>query len=582
MKQKLELREKLVLAMGTALTVGLPLVVDIGSAGPFRTPKSLLATVLWAALAGLFLARPGWDAWCWPAVAGVTAGVVSSLAAGAPQGLLKLLPVLVASLGFFALRQLPEPGKERLARAVVLGGVLEALLALAFYDPAARPGSWAALEQGQGRYLFLGTMGNPADVGVFLVLPTLIAASLAWAGKRRLLWAAAALLQAGVILATQTLSALGALWVGLLFLAAAQLPANRRLRAAFALGLGLALVLLTVAPVRQRILEAFQAATRSGFAWVASARGAAWASAWGMFLAHPIFGVGFGQFEAHSFRFLAPEVLAARGRVLGLETGFGEAHNELLQYLAETGAIGLLLLGGAIALAWRNRKPKGTRLLPAPPFVAAMVVLAGFQFPLQLAAPAAQWLGVAALLLPPLPSGQPRPLARTVGALLCTAVSLLAWGQWRAWRAVQAAEVLVAGLRSQWTTERQKVVAAEGYRGLAAKLPWLPWQYRAETVAGNLAREAGLWHAALNHFRAALALAERPETRFNLGVTLLSLGHEQEGLQHLVRAVELNPAVLKVVEDPLLARKLRQSLAESGYFVRFPWAESWLSIPQAP
>jgi O-antigen ligase len=580
MKKPLAPREKLVLALGVLLVVALPLAVDIGCAGPFRTPKSLLAAVLWAALAWLFLARPSFDAWCWPAAAVVGAGLVASLLV-APRGVLQLPPVILASLGFFALRQLPPQGKTLLAKAVVWGGVGQALLALAFYDPASRPASWALLEQGEGRYLFLGTMGNPADVAVYLVLPTLLAASFALAGKRRLLWAAAALLQASVIVATQTLSALAALGVGLVLLVGKRLPADKRLPAAAGLALALLLVVFAVPPLRQRLAVAWQEASRYGFAWVASARGAAWLAAWRMFLAKPLLGFGLGQFEAHSFSFLPQEVLAERGKVLGLETGFGEAHNELLQFLAETGLLGLLALTAALVFAWR-RAPQAAPLLPAAPLLAAAAVLASLQFPLHLAATAAQWLAVAALLLPPLPLGKPRSWACAAGPLLLAAASVLAWGQWRAWRAVQAAEVLVTGLRAQGAGEAKKVVAAQAYQGLEAKLALLAWDYRARTVAGNLAREAGAFQEAVDHFRAAVALAERPETRFNLGVTLLSLGQEQEGLQHLVRAVELNPAVLRVVEEPLLAAKLHAALVQRGYFARFPWAEPWLSLKRAP
>jgi hypothetical protein len=48
-----------------------------------------------------------------------------------------------------------------------------------------------------------------------------------------------------------------------------------------------------------------------------------------------------------------------------------------------------------------------------------------------------------------------------------------------------------------------------------------------------------------------------------------------------VRAVELNPAVLRMVEEPLLAAKLNAALAQRGYFARFPWAERWLSPRKA-
>jgi tetratricopeptide (TPR) repeat protein len=207
-----------------------------------------------------------------------------------------------------------------------------------------------------------------------------------------------------------------------------------------------------------------------------------------------------------------------------------------------------------------------------------MVVLASFQFPLHLAALAAQWAVVAALLLPPLPPPQSWRKARAAAGLACAL--LIAWGsfqQWRAYRAVQSADVLVNLLRQRPRDAQRQTLAFAAYQGLSSKLRFLPFDYRSETSAGNLAQEAGDWGKAVEHFRRALALAERPETRFNLGVALFAVGQEGEALAHLERAVELNPAVLKAITDATLARKLSAALEAHGYFARFPWTREWLS-----
>lgn len=74
-------------------------------------------------------------------------------------------------------------------------------------------------------------------------------------------------------------------------------------------------------------------------------------SAWQMFVAHPINGVGVRAFPAAYLEFAEPgdpHVAAAGG-----EHGATHAHNIVLEVLADTGSIGLLGLLAAVALAWR-------------------------------------------------------------------------------------------------------------------------------------------------------------------------------------------------------------------------------------
>ena len=236
-----------------------------------------------------------------------------------------------------------------------------------------------------GRYAWIGTLGNPADVATFLALPALLAAERALAARRRrLLWAGAAILLAGVLLGTRTITAALALAAGGFGLAwRAAIPAL----AGFPLVAGVAfaaVLLFVVTPLAGRIRTAFAEAKHGGVVWLGSARGAAFLAAGSMIEARPLTGVGFGLFEADSFRFQSPETLADRGRVLGLVTGFGEAHNEVLQHAAETGLLGIALAAAGLALALRrgrdgrrwSRRPRaagcrragrGAGGVPAPP-----------------------------------------------------------------------------------------------------------------------------------------------------------------------------------------------------------------------
>jgi O-antigen ligase len=72
-----------------------------------------------------------------------------------------------------------------------------------------------------------------------------------------------------------------------------------------------------------------------------------WHKAWLIFLAQPITGVGIGQFAWHSFTLQTlPEFSGAQNSYL-----LSNAHNLFMQILAETGAIGLLLLL-ALIVTW--------------------------------------------------------------------------------------------------------------------------------------------------------------------------------------------------------------------------------------
>ncbi len=297
-----------------------------------------------------------------------------------------------------------------------------------------------------------------------------------------------------------------------------------------------------------------------------------------MVASRPAFGVGFGLYEANSFRYQSLDALADRGRILGLQTGFGEAHNDLLQYAAETGIIGLLLLGAGLWLALRRRPSGGGVLVDVSPLAAAAFVLLLTQFPLHLAAVAAQWAILAALALPGLPP--PPPAATFWGArvrvllagMLIGAAAVVVWQRYRASRLFQEAKVLSASLRAAESQPRRRAeIARVALANLLPWLGWLPYSWEAEVIAGNIAVDAGDTRAALASFGRALALDERPEVQFDVGIALQIAGDHEEGIAHLVRAVQLNPVVFREIRDPDLAREMRRRLDASGYGARHAW-----------
>ncbi|MBZ5588298.1 MAG: O-antigen ligase family protein [Acidobacteriia bacterium] len=565
-----------------ALVLVVPLVFDSRALEVFRGPKRELALAAWSVLAAVFtvanLGGASWrDRW-WPAWGGVIAGgTLSALACPAPaRALVDVLPIVLAALGWGALRQLSEKRRRSLLRLVVWAGAIEAGLVLLFLVPSWQPQAFSLLLL-SGRYGWIGTFGNPGEVAVFLALPALVAAEHALERRhRRPVWAGAAVLMAGVLLGTGTLSGVLALAVGVSALAWRRVKPARRIPVVAAV-LAVAVVVFVATPLARRVTAAVGEARRGGLIWLGSARGAAYVAAGSMLAARPTTGVGFGLFEANSFRFQSLDALAERGRVLGMVTGFGEAHCEPLQYTAETGGLGLLLAAAGAVLVWRRKGPPARGIVDALPIAAAATVLALTQFPLHLAAVAAQWVVLAALAVPPLPpppdptgwSGRLRLLA--IGILVGIAITVT-WQRYRATIAFRQAKVLVESLRSSPMRPSAKTeLTRTALANLRRPLRWLPNSWEAALTMGNVAAQAGETRAALDSFGRALALADRPEVRFDLGIALLMAGDREEGMSQLLRAVELNPAVFREIKDPDLSRSLRGRLDASGYGARNAW-----------
>ena len=565
------------------LVVVVPLVWSLAGYEVFRGPKRLLALAAWLALAAIHITRgfdrAAWrDPW-WLAWAGVLAGgILSAPLSGQPLRVLaNLAPFAIVALGWGALRWLSGPQRRRLQTTIITLGVTEAVLAAIFSVPRWRPASYAQFEYLKDRYGWIGTLGNPADVALFLLLPCLLAAARALgASGRRMRWAIPAVIMAGAIVNTRTITVLGALAVGLGVLVWTTLPRRSRLPGlAAAVAVGLAVLLL--GPMHTRLVEVLTQARTAGWDWLGSGRTAGFGAAAGMVQARPLTGVGFGLYEASSYRFQGEDVLAGRSQVLGLETGFGEAHNDPLQHTAETGLIGLGLALAGLWMAWRRSRPTVWELPAAGPLALAAGLVSLGQFPLHQAALVAQWGVLAALALPPRDLPAP-PVAWRRWAAAGLGLALLVTGwiwvvRLRGLAVLQRqGESLSGVLRAGQVPAAQRPVLARVALGnLERAAVWAPYDWRVRVTMGDLATLGEEWTRATAHFERALALAERPETRFDIGMVRLALGDEAVGFAHLERAIRLNPSIFKQITDPDVARTMRRRLDATGYGRRNSW-----------
>ena len=159
--------------------------------------------------------------------------------------------------------------------------------------------------------------------------------------------------------------------------------------------LGSGVLVASVAPLRERMVRTTMAwqGGETGVDQALSGRARIWEAAVCMIEAHPVNGVG-----ARGFRDAYPACTAGQGAaVWGAEPAL-HAHQIVLEILAETGVLGLLLWLAAVAQAWRAWRfaPAAARERARP----AMLALAVTVFPLNthLAFYSAFWGGLTVLL----------------------------------------------------------------------------------------------------------------------------------------------------------------------------------------
>lgn len=116
-----------------------------------------------------------------------------------------------------------------------------------------------------------------------------------------------------------------------------------------------------------------------------------WREAWQMFLGAPVLGAGWGQFAWHHFLYQAATGATAAPGV------YNHAHNAILHLMAESGALGTLIVVGAVLL-WLTDL-KGVKFDLERWWQLALLAVIGIHSMLEYPLWYAYFLGVAALLL---------------------------------------------------------------------------------------------------------------------------------------------------------------------------------------
>lgn len=392
--------------------------MEPGSIDVFRTPKDVALLIcgmliLTAGAAGALIsddiAALFRRLYAPPVIFALTAAawtIVASLASVRPQASFWAPVTVICFTAFFCAAFLTAGKRPVPALLVVLipaavNAALATLQSTQFWSP------WEVDPRIPMRVRTTGLIGNPNDLGTYLVLPVLaaFAAGLVWRRHRWLL-AVAMLLVAGLASA-QSVTPFIAAVAGVFIMAITS--RTRRLRL---IVVGAVLALLAAAVIHPGSRSRFQsllASTSSGeLPEMTSFRIVPAVTAFEMFLDRPLVGMGPGSFSAMFMTYkLKTDEKYPQWVRLGNES-FGQVHNDHMQVLAETGLPGyLLFLTALVLLALVSLRRNGTADPEDPriqfartfafPAAVSFAVLALAQFPLQLTAPMVPAIYLAAL-----------------------------------------------------------------------------------------------------------------------------------------------------------------------------------------
>lgn len=387
----------------------IPLAYSPSGYNPFRLPKELLLRAEAIAILGVFitivimrgprvlmeLLPKGHQAAVIAAIVAwsLVSAVMSSNRLLSAAAIAYVIAALIVFLGTFV------AARDRNLTPFLLVATLPAL-ANSLLAILQRTSIWTPVRLDMNYSAHLRTsalLGNPNDLGSYLMpiaLMTIVAALV----TRRRWWGASAAVSFAGLVASEALTALVALAAGCIALALL-LPQRRTIIRFGGTIAGIVMLVFVITPYRHRLDTVSEAWRRRDYPILTSFRMFPIAAAWEMFRDHPIMGIGPGTFKFHYFDYRrAFNERHPRWLFSSLEN-YGEAHCDHVQVLAEEGIPGYVLFVAALTLVGaqtfrlRETAPEyqDTRRsfasLAAFPLAVGFGVLALAAFPLELAAP---------------------------------------------------------------------------------------------------------------------------------------------------------------------------------------------------
>jgi O-antigen ligase len=409
-----------------AFALLIPLGISLSGADSFRIPKEvllhaegllLLVVAVWTRQDEELLAI-GRTAWRKPlllaAAAVLWTAVGTLLSTNRTLSAITLLLVTLSAVVFCGtLLVVRRAGRHVIWFALVpaaINAVLVVLQAAHIWSPFTLPADAPSLLHRSA------LIGNPDDVGSYLLAPFLASLALAFAstGRRRWLLVAFSLVLLSGMLATQTLTPLIAGASGVVTMAAVA-SWRRALIATLLVALALMAMAVVLPPIRARVMGIRDMAAAHRYNEVLSGRLTPAFAAMQMAREHPLLGVGPGAFRYHYFDEKMKVEMRYPDLLRNNPLNFGQAHNEHLQLLAEGGPVAyaiflaaLLLLamqtGAATEAAARATTPATVeaarfRRFLSLPLAVTVFVMCLAHFPLRLAASLSVLLFLGALCL---------------------------------------------------------------------------------------------------------------------------------------------------------------------------------------
>jgi O-antigen ligase len=560
---------------GILIALALPFFLySTASSGALRESK-LLGQALGSSLVLLGLSRPG----AWGYAAGSARGRaarVAALAIGATL-LLSLASavanagvvdpfVLVSVLSALALAAggASRAGARIAARAASLVGI-----AAAFSGLLAAAQRWLGvlrlpLQAPEPRFFAAGLVGNPGDLAMALVAPSVILFATAADDLRppRLRALAVAALAACLlgILATEAVAPALAFGAGALVHA---LLAPRRRAPALAALLVLAAALAVSGGARRAIQKVVQL-RRGDVAAATTQRDIGLRAAAEMIRARPLLGVGPGAFSnAFVPARVAAEERAGRRLVhLSESAHFDNAHSEPVTLAAECGlpaaAAALVALVALAAGLLAMRRGPGAEANPTTDTLlaclAAFVVLSLGGFPLRLpvvSGPLAFLLGVAWRRTAPAAAAAVPLAGRARGALAAAGAALVALALARSAAVSLQADgerILreAASVPAEEGPVREELLSAARSR-LARSVALRPREATALLALGSVSWVEQDLESARSLYARSISLEERAETDLNLGRVERARGLEAESDALFRRAVWVLPRLVEAL-----------------------------------